>query len=134
MKADRYIRYHTSIPAQWHHRPSPCRLYACTDREMTAHHGSAMIYASYAHLDLFPETLTEPWNYFCETPEKESPYTLFVSSILNMEVITEARLLANLRAHVCPAVFVPISPLPKRYLELPGVHPFYPRKRTAPLF
>ena len=70
--------------------------------EMTAHHGSAMIYASYAHLDLFPETLSEPREYFCETPEKKSPYILFGGRILNMDVITEARLLANLRAHRVP--------------------------------
>ena len=69
---------------------------------MTAHHGSAMIYASYAHLDLFPETLSEPREYFCETPEKKSPYILFGGRILNMDVITEARLLANLRAHRVP--------------------------------
>ena len=70
--------------------------------EMTAHHGSAMIYASYAHLDLFPETLSEPREYFCETPEKGSPYILFSGRILNMDAITEARLLANLRAHRVP--------------------------------
>lgn len=66
---------------------------------MTALHGSAMIYASYAHLDLFPETLSEPREYFCETPEKGSPYILLNGRILNMDAITEARLLANLRAH-----------------------------------
>ena len=70
--------------------------------EMTAHHGSAMIYASYAHLDLFPETLSEPREYFCETPKKGSPYILFSGRILNMDAITEARLLANLRAHRVP--------------------------------
>ena len=41
--------------------------------EMTAHHGSMMICASYAHLDLFSETLSEPREYFCKTPEKEQP-------------------------------------------------------------
>lgn len=70
--------------------------------EMTAHHGSAMIYASYTHLDLFPETLSEPREYFCETPEEGSPYILFGGRILNMDAITEARLLANLRAHRVP--------------------------------
>ena len=102
---------------------------------MTALHGSAMIYASYAHLDLFPETLSEPREYFCETPEKGSPYILFSGRILNMDAITEARLLANLRAHRVPSnICADIPPLPKRYMELPGMRPFYPRKRTVPLF
>ena len=70
--------------------------------EMTAHHGSAMIYASYAHLDLFPETLSEPREYFCEKTEKSCSHLLFSGRILNMDAITEARLLANLRAHRVP--------------------------------
>lgn len=69
-----------------------------------------MIYASYAHLDLFPETLSEPREYFCETPEKGSPYILFGGRILNMDAITEARLLANLRAHRVPGGIWSISP------------------------
>ena len=43
----------------------------------------------------------------------------------------EARLLMNLRAqqYLCR-----YPPLPKRYMELPEMRPFYPRKRTAPYF
>lgn len=64
--------------------------------EMTAHHGTAMLYGSYAHLNLFPETLIEPIKY--ET-EAKNPQVLFHGRILNMDIVTETRLLKNLRAH-----------------------------------
>ncbi|MDD2497319.1 MAG: hypothetical protein PHY90_04160 [Desulfitobacteriaceae bacterium] len=67
--------------------------------EMTAHHGTAMIYNSYVHLDLFPETIVEPMQY---QTEAESPHVLFAGRILNMNAITEARLLKNIRAHRVP--------------------------------
>lgn len=67
--------------------------------EMTAHHGTAMLYGSYAHLNLFPETFVEPMWY---QTEAESPYVLFAGRILNMDSITESRLLKNLRAHRVP--------------------------------
>lgn len=67
--------------------------------EMTAHHGTAMIYSSYAHLDLFPETIVEPMQY---QTEAESSCVLFAGRILNMDAITEARLLKNIRAHRVP--------------------------------
>lgn len=67
--------------------------------EMTAHHGTAMLYASYAHLNLFPETIVEPIKY--ET-EAQHPYVLFGGRILNMDAITESRLLKNIRAHRVP--------------------------------
>lgn len=67
--------------------------------EMTAHHGTAMIYESYAHLNLFPETIVEPMQY---QTEAESPHVLFAGRILNMDAITEARLLKNIRAHRVP--------------------------------
>lgn len=67
--------------------------------EMTAHHGTAMIYSSYAHLDLFPETIVEPMQY---QTEAENPHVLFAGRILNMHAITEARLLKNIRAHRVP--------------------------------
>ena len=67
--------------------------------EMTAHHGTAMIYASYAHLNLFPETIVEPMQY---QTEAENPYMLFGGRILNMDAITESRLLKNIRAHRVP--------------------------------
>ncbi len=64
--------------------------------EMTAHHGTAMIYESYVHLNLFPDTIVEPIK--CQT-EADNPYVLFAGRILNMDVVTESRLLKNLRAH-----------------------------------
>ncbi len=64
--------------------------------EMTAHHGTAMLYGSYAHLNLFPETLIEPIKY--ET-EAKNPQILFHGRILNMDIIAETRLLKNLRSH-----------------------------------
>lgn len=67
--------------------------------EMTAHHGTAMIYSSYAHLNLFPETIVEPMQY---RTEAENPYVLFGGRILNMDAITETRLLKNIRAHRVP--------------------------------
>lgn len=67
--------------------------------EMTAHHGTAMIYASYAHLNLFPETIVEPIK--CQK-EADNPYVLFAGRILNMDAVTESRLLKNLRAHRIP--------------------------------
>ncbi|WP_409969148.1 tyrosine-type recombinase/integrase [Bengtsoniella intestinalis] len=67
--------------------------------EMTAHHGTAMLYGSYAHLNLFPETLIEPVKYDIE---EENSYVLFGGRILNMDAITESRLLKNLRSHRIP--------------------------------
>ena len=67
--------------------------------EMTAHHGTAMLYASYAHLNLFPETIVEPLEYQTEI---ENPYVLFTGRILNMDAITESRLLNNIRSHRVP--------------------------------
>lgn len=67
--------------------------------EMTAHHGTAMIYSSYTHLSLFPETIMEPIQY---QTEAENPYVLFGGRILNMDAITESRLLKNIRAHRVP--------------------------------
>lgn len=67
--------------------------------EMTAHHGTAMLYASYAHLNLFPETIVEPIKY--ETGAEHS-YVMFGGRILNMDAVTESRLLKNVRAHRVP--------------------------------
>jgi integrase len=71
--------------------------------EMTAHHGNAMIYGSYAHLDLSPDTLWQPREYAHEEAISESnSYVMFGGRILNMDAITESRLLRNLRAHRVP--------------------------------
>lgn len=67
--------------------------------EMTAHHGTAMLYASYAHLNLFPETIVDPIKY---KTKAEHPYVLFGGRIINMDAVTESRLLKNIRAHRVP--------------------------------
>lgn len=67
--------------------------------EMTAHHGTAILYSSYAHLNLFPETIVEPIQYETET---QHPYVMFGGRILNMDVVTESRLLKNIRSHRVP--------------------------------
>lgn len=70
--------------------------------EMTGHHGSAMIYGSYAHLDLFPEGLTDPRQYFAAKQQEDNPYIMFGGKILNMDAITESRLMRNIRSHRVP--------------------------------
>jgi len=70
--------------------------------EMTGHHGTAMIYASYAHMNLFPETLIEPNLYEAERLDGEPPHILFGGKILNMDAVNESRLLRNLRTHRVP--------------------------------
>ena len=75
--------------------------------EMTAHHGTAMLYASYAHLNLFPETIVEPMKY---QTEAENPYVLFGGRILNMDFVTESRLLKKKYPRPqCRAEYVPMS-------------------------
>ena len=64
--------------------------------EMTAYHGTAMSYASYAYLNLFHETIVELITY--ETEERH-PYVMFGDRIPNMDVVTESMLLKNIRAH-----------------------------------
>ncbi len=102
--------------------------------EMTVHHGSAMIYTSYAHLDLFPEALSEPRECFCETPEKGSPYILFGGRILNMDAITEAGLLENMRAHRVPGGICADIPHCRNDMWncLECVH-FIPEKNSSPI-
>ena len=102
--------------------------------EMTVHHGSAMIYTSYAHLDLFPEALSEPRECFCETPEKGSPYILFGGRILNMDAITEAGLLENMRAHRVPGGICADIPHFRNDMWncLECVH-FIPEKNSSPI-
>jgi site-specific recombinase XerD len=68
--------------------------------EMTGHHGSAMIYNSYAHLNLLPEKIIEKQEYVSnEVGSRENGYVMFGGRILNMEEQLEKRLLRNLRAH-----------------------------------
>jgi hypothetical protein len=67
---------------------------------MTAHHGDAMIYKAYNHLDLIPEVIVEKQQCLMEQDEKARKYNvLFGGRILNMEEQLEKRLLKNIRAH-----------------------------------
>lgn len=68
--------------------------------EMTGHHGDAMIFNAYAHLNLMPETIREKQNYvLAERQESDKRYVLFGGRILNMDEQVEQRLMKNLRAH-----------------------------------
>lgn len=68
--------------------------------EMTGHHGDAMIYNAYAHLDLMPETIREKQNYVLgERQDPDKRYVLFGGRILNMNEQMEQWLMKNLRAH-----------------------------------
>lgn len=72
-------------------------------RFMTAHHGDAMIYKAYNHLDLLPEVITEKQRYVLNEPDcTGEPKVLFGGRILNMEEQLENRLLKNIRAHRVP--------------------------------
>jgi integrase len=68
--------------------------------DMTGHHGDAMLFASYAHLDLKPKTLVRKQQYVLnEQTSNENSYVLFGGRILGMEEQLEKRLLKNIRAH-----------------------------------
>lgn len=68
--------------------------------DMTGHHGDAMIYNAYAHLDLKPETIVEKQKFVSGEPgSRDERYILFGGRILNMNEQLETRLLKNLRAH-----------------------------------
>lgn len=67
--------------------------------DMTGHHGNAMIWNAYSHLDLKPKTILEKQVYVLEEPQdKGNPYVLFGGRILNMDEQNEKRLLKNIRA------------------------------------
>lgn len=73
--------------------------------DMTGHHGNAMIWNSYAHLDLKSETIVEKQKYVLKESEKpEVGYILFGGRILNMEEALEKRLLKNIRAQKVPSM------------------------------
>lgn len=68
--------------------------------DMTGHHGDAMIYNAYTHLDLKPETMIEKQEFVSkESGSRDERYILFGGRILNMNEQLEKRLLKNLRAH-----------------------------------
>jgi len=72
-------------------------------RFMTAHHGDAMIYKAYNHLDLLPAVITEKQRCVLDEPDSTSePKVLFGGRILHMEEQLEKRLLKNIRAHRVP--------------------------------
>ncbi len=64
--------------------------------DMTGHHGDGMILASYAHLNLFPETIPEPIEYRTEVTQDENSPLLFCGKILHMDTIQESLLLKRL--------------------------------------
>lgn len=71
--------------------------------DMTGHHGNAMIWNAYSHLDLKPETIVEKQKYIlAESAETEQGYVLFGGRILNMGDALEKRLLKNIRAQKVP--------------------------------
>ena len=58
--------------------------------DMTGHHGDAMIYNAYAHLDLKPETIIEKQEFVSEeSGSRDVRYILFGGRILNMIVQLE---------------------------------------------
>jgi integrase len=68
--------------------------------DMTGHHGNAMIWNAYSHLDLKPKTIIKKQNCVLKEPEKSNNnYVMFNGRILNMEGMLEKRLLKNIRAH-----------------------------------
>jgi len=68
--------------------------------DMTRHHGDAMIYNAYAHLDLKPETIIAKQEFVSEeSGSRDERYILFGGRILNMNEQLEKRLQKNLRAH-----------------------------------
>jgi hypothetical protein len=71
--------------------------------DMTGHHGNAMIWNAYSHLDLKPKTILQKQRYVLNEPKPpDNPYILFGGRILHMEEMLEKRLLKNLRAHKVP--------------------------------
>ncbi|MFI3215101.1 MAG: tyrosine-type recombinase/integrase, partial [Eubacteriales bacterium] len=69
-------------------------------KEITDHHGDSMIYNSYNHLNLQPETIIKQQKYLHkEDVSTDKKYILFAGRILNMDEQLEKRLLKNPRAH-----------------------------------
>jgi integrase len=66
--------------------------------EMTGHHGDAMLWGSYAHLDQNPQQTLGRQRQVLNEPAG-NPYVLFGGRVLHMDEQSEARLLKNLRAH-----------------------------------
>ena len=61
---------------------------------MTGHHGDAMIYSAYAHLELQPETIIEKQEFISEeSGSRDERYILLGDRILNINEQLEKRLL-----------------------------------------
>jgi len=94
-----------------------------------------MIYASYAHLNLFPETLIESNLYTTEKPKDDHPYVLFGGRILNMDAINESRLLSNLRAHRVPGgICSDVTHCKSGMWDCLSCEHFVPEKEQLPYF
>jgi len=65
--------------------------------EMTGHHGNAIIFESYTHLNLMPEKIIEKQRYVLN--ESGGKAIMFAGRILNLDEQLEKRLLKNIRAH-----------------------------------
>jgi len=68
--------------------------------DMTGHHGNAMIWNAYAHLNLKPETIVKRQRFVLkESVDEGNKYIIFGGRILGMDELLEKRLLKNIRAH-----------------------------------
>lgn len=82
--------------------------------EMTGHHGDAMIFNAYAHLNLMPETIREKQNYvLAERQESDKRYVLFGGRILNMDEQMEQRLVKTSERTVSVVAYAATSPTAK---------------------
>lgn len=100
--------------------------------EMTAHHGRAMLQASYTHLNLYPESLIEPLVY---DSEDNHPFVLFKGRILNMDPITEAKILKNLRSHRIPGgICVDVTHCASGMWDCISCQQFVPEQEQQPYF
>ncbi len=71
--------------------------------DMTGHHGNAMIWNAYAHLNLKPKTIVKRQRSVLKEPMGVgNKYILFGGRILGMDELLEKRLLKNIRAHRVP--------------------------------
>ena len=101
--------------------------------EMAAHHGSAMIYAYYAHLDLFPETLSEPQEYFCEIPKKGPLYPVRRQDFEYGQRLPRRDFWRICVPTVCPVVFAQISPTAEAICGTAECFHFISEKNSSPI-
>lgn len=100
--------------------------------EMTAHHGTAMIFGSYFHGNMHAERLQEPIYY---EGEENHPYVLFRGRIMNMDTMKEARLLKNLRSHrVKGGICVDVTHCASGMWDCISCNQFVPEKEQLPFF